>query len=113
MALGGGKFGPRSGLERLARSRLGLVGPWRRPARAAAGVTPSCAGGGHRFWVVTLARKEEKAPRERPRQVDLDEKAMLEQDQALIEQLQRREPREAVRKKPPTPPKAGVAWNRV
>ena len=53
-------------------------------------------------------RKEEKAPRERLRVPDLDEQAMLEQDRALIEQLQRREPTKAVRKKPPTPPKAHV-----
>ena len=30
---------------------------------------------------------------------------MLAQDRAMIEQLQRRQPRESVRKKPPTPPK--------
>eukprot|EP00435_Cladocopium_sp_Y103_P073882 s200_g45.t1 len=54
-------------------------------------------------------RKDEEKPAPRQRAVrenDFDEKAMLAQDRAMIEQLQRKPPREsAVRKKPPTPPK--------
>lgn len=53
-------------------------------------------------------RKDEERPqRQRPvrSESDFDEKAMLAQDRAMIEQLQRRQPRESVRKKPPTPPK--------